>query len=89
MKKLTTLSPLASSQLCAFLKTFGESQPVPICPDSKWNVFMQCGLTPSVFRKSLNTLVEGGYGIFESHSGGVNFLLTKTGKEWLEGGTKP
>lgn len=85
-KNLTTLSPLVSNQLRAYLLTFKPGEPVSISPDSKWNVFMQCGLTPSVFRKSLNTLAEAGHGTFTSHAGSVTFSLTPKGKKWLEGG---
>jgi hypothetical protein len=83
------LTPLQSSQLRAFLRTFGESEPVPIFPDSKWNVFMACGLTQSVFRKCLNTLAESGYGTFASHTGSVSFSLTEEGKKWLAGEMSP
>ena len=86
MKKTDTLSPLQSNQIRAFLKTFGEMELVPIFPDSKWNVFMACGLTQSVFRKCLNTLAEGGLGEFEAGAGTVNFRLTEEGRGWLEGG---
>jgi predicted transcriptional regulator len=86
MEKATTLSPLQSSQMRAFLKSFEENEPVPISPDSKWNIFLACGLTQSVFRKSLNTLAVAGHGWFEAGSGTVNFFLTAKGKKWLKGG---
>lgn len=83
MKKATTLSPLVSNQLRAYLLTFKPDEAVPIFPDSKWNIFLACGLTQSVFRKSLNMLVVAGHGIFESYAGGVTFSLTPKGKKWV------
>lgn len=91
MKKLT-LSPIQVSQLRAFLRTFGENEPIPLYPNSRlesfslaWDVFLQCGLTPAVFRKSLNTLAERGLGEFEAGSGSV-FKLNEKGRSWLDGG---
>lgn len=84
MEKPTILSPLESSQICAYLKTFKENEPVSIYPASTWDTFVQCGLTQIIFRKYLNELVKLGYGKFESRTGSVYFSLTKTGKKWIQ-----
>jgi len=86
MKKPDTLSPLQSNQIKAYLLTFKPGEPVPLCPDGNWHNFTTCALTPAAFRKSLNTLAEGGYGTFSSHPGNVNFRLNEKGRQWLEGG---
>lgn len=84
MKKPTTLSPIESSQICAYLKTFEENEPVSIYPASTWDILLQCGLTQIIFRKCLNNLVKLGYGKFESRTGSVYFSLTRTGKKWIQ-----
>lgn len=88
MKKSTTLSPIESSQICAYLKSFDADEPICVYPMSTWNILVDCGLTQSIFKKCLNRLAELELGTFEVGVGNVSFRLTRKGKIWLKGGSE-
>ena len=84
MKKPTSLNPILSTQIRAYLQTVPET--VQIYPMKTWDIVTDLGLKEAAFQKGLNQLVESGYGTFEADAGHIFFNLTEEGRAWLEGG---